>query len=467
MLSLTQLIEHLGKGRIVAVECTGFTEGLPDRQHKLTFSEVDDEVSVPLKSTRSLVQMELFSQMEEPMKYLILRKRPGALDNPFVRMVAAGGGGAEFQFPFQVEPRELQDVEANDLRRDPNVEAVVPSMPFALIAPVAGPAEAPPAWGLEAVRATSSKLDGDGVTVAVLDTGIDKAHPAFDGITFTHDDLVDFIADEAGNPGSADDHHGHGTHVAGTIFGRDVGGTRIGIARGVKKVLIGKVLGPQGGTTEAVFNAIEWALKRKADVISMSLGMDFPGLVKILMAPPFKLPQDIAVSRALEAYRENMRLFDRLAALVEARVASGRGALLVAASGNESRRDENPQFTVATAPPAAADGFVSVGAVSRTGDQSAPFTVAPFSNTGCLVAAPGVGIVSAKRGGGLVGMTGTSMATPHVAGVMALWTQKLFPAGNRPNGWAKDVLLEVQKNLIPAPGQARSDIGLGIVQAPQ
>jgi subtilisin family serine protease len=401
------------------------------------------------------------------MKYLILRKRPGTPDNPFVRLVAAGGGGAEFQFPFQVESHELQDHEPSDLRRDPNVDAVVPSMPFALIAPVAAAAEEATAWGVEAVGATCGKQDGDGVTVAVLDTGIDKAHPAFAGITFADDDLVDFTGDEAGKPGAADDHHGHGTHVAGTIFGRDVGGTRIGIARGVKKILIATVLGPNGGPTEAVFNAIEWALKRKADVISMSLGIDFPGFVKVLMAPPLKLPQDIAVSRALEAYRENLRLFDRLAALVEARVANGRGALLVAASGNESRRDENPQFTVATAPPAAADGFLSVGAVSRTGKREAPFAVAPFSNTGCLFAAPGVGILSAKRGSGLVTMSGTSMATPHVAGVMALWTQKLFPAGNRPNGWAKDVLLEVQKSLIPAPGQTRSDVGLGIVKAPQ
>jgi subtilisin family serine protease len=400
------------------------------------------------------------------MKYLILRKRPGAPDNPFVRMVAAGGGGAEFQFPFHVESQELQDREASDLLRDPNVDTIVPSMPFALIAPVADAVGKATTWGLDAVGATSCKQDGDGVTVAVLDTGIDKAHPAFAGITFTDGDLVDFTADEAGKPGSADDHHGHGSHVAGTIFGRDVGGTRIGVARGVKKVLIGKVLGPNGGSTEAIFNAIEWALKRKADAISMSLGMDFPGMVKRLMEN-LGLPQDIAVSRALAAYRENMRLFDRLAALVEARIANGRGAILVAASGNESRRDDNPQFTVGTAPPAAADGFVSVGAVSQTGRPDTPFAVAPFSNTGCLFAAPGVGILSAKRGGGLVGMSGTSMATPHVAGVMTLWTQKLFPAGNRPNGWAKDVLLEVEKSLIVAPGQSRSDVGLGIVRAPQ
>ena len=136
------------------------------------------------------------------MKYLILRKRPGGPDNPFMRMVAAGGSGAEFQFPCQLQSQELQHREASDLRLDPNVDAVVPSMPFALIAPVAGATAEATAWGLEAIGVGFSKQDGDGVTVAVLDTGIDKPHPAFAGIPFADDDLVDFIADETGKPGA-------------------------------------------------------------------------------------------------------------------------------------------------------------------------------------------------------------------------------------------------------------------------
>src|SRR5271166_1981492 len=361
------------------------------------------------------------------MKYLVLRKRPYSGDDPFTEMVAAGGGH-DSRLPYDVYSQELEDRHVGDLRRDPNVD-VVPSIYFTLIKPLEvssadlGPIGAR-AWGIEAVGAGSSPQNGEGVTVAVLDTGIDKTHQAFSGLAFDGENLKDFTVDEKGVAGSAVDVDGHGTHVAATIFGREVNGTRIGVAPGVKKVLIGKVLGPKGGATEVVLNAIEWALERRADVISMSLGVDYPGLVARLVEES-GFPTDIAASRALEAYRSNVRLFDSLAALVAAR---SRGALLVAASGNESRRRDDPRFTVATGPPAAADGFISIGAVSQN------LAVAPFSNTGCLLVAPGVGILSAKLGGGLVSMSGTSMATPHVAGVVALWTQKLFQEGDRPNG---------------------------------
>ncbi|HYU34530.1 MAG TPA: S8 family serine peptidase [Thermoanaerobaculia bacterium] len=403
------------------------------------------------------------------MRYLVLRKRPDAGDNPFTEMVAAGGAGGGFELPFEASSEDLRDKDAGDLLRDPNVEHLVLSIPFTLIEPLDEPSGgpmAPTAWGVEAVGASTSSQNGEGVTVAVLDTGIDKDHPAFAGITFHPEDLMDFTVNEDGVAGSAPDEQGHGTHAAGTIFGREVNGTRIGIAPGVKRVLIGKVLGPTGGPTEAVYNAVDWALRRHADVISMSLGMDFPGLMTRLVHVE-GFPEDIAFSRALEAFRSNVRLFDRLAALVAARVDSGRGALLVAASGNQSRRSQDPRFTVATAPPAAADGFISVGAVSKTGDASSPFTVASFSNTGCLLAAPGVSILSASVGGGLMSKSGTSMAAPHVAGVIALWTQKRFPQQERPQGWAREVQRDVESHVVAVPGQTRNDVGLGVVQAPR
>ena len=82
--------------------------------------------------------------------------------------------------------------------------------------------------------ADTSSCTGNGIVVAVLDTGIDASHPAFAGVEVIQKDFT----------GEGDgDQHGHGTHCAGTIFGRNVNGTRIGVAMGVKKALIGKVLG--------------------------------------------------------------------------------------------------------------------------------------------------------------------------------------------------------------------------------
>ena len=201
------------------------------------------------------------------------------------------------------------------------------------------------------------------MSVAILDTGIDRNHPAFAGMAITE---LDFSGDGDG------DVNGHGTHCAGTVFGRDVDGQRIGVARGVSTALIGKVLGDQGGGgSEMLFNGMEWAIRNNAQVLSMSLGFDFPGLAANLISQGW--PEALATSAALEGYRMNLRMFDRLLAMLEARAAFNGGTVVVAASGNESRR---PQFELSASVPAAALGVLSVGAL---GEGPSGFTVASFS----------------------------------------------------------------------------------------
>ena len=95
------------------------------------------------------------------------------------------------------------------------------------------------------------------------------------------------------------------------------------MARGVQKVLIGKVLGDNGGGSDAIVSAINWSIEEGANVISMSLGIDFPGFVEFLITQQ-GLPTDLATTIALEGYRQNVLLFERLASLVRAREASAK-----------------------------------------------------------------------------------------------------------------------------------------------
>jgi subtilisin family serine protease len=309
------------------------------------------------------------------------------------------------------------------------------------------------AWGIQAVGADRSPFSGDGVRVAVLDTGIDASHPAFDGVELVQ---RNFTSE------SDEDLDGHGTHCAGTIFGHDVSGKRIGVAPGVRTALIGKVLDQDGGGSDVVLAAIEWALQNRAQVISMSLGIDFPGLVADLEREG--VPTELATSMALEGYRANVLLFERLGSLVQARASFTGPCLLVAAAGNESRRDQNPDFVIGVGPPAAADGMVSVAAVGPDPDG---FTIASFSNYGARLAGPGVDILSARAGGGLTTMSGTSMATPHVAGVAALWAEKLVKAVQFTQQRFTDRLVGSAITAGLKPDFSPADVGNGVVQAPQ
>jgi subtilisin family serine protease len=136
---------------------------------------------------------------------------------------SAGLEGVEIEVP------DLTEAERADAARDPQVTALAAAMPLSPVEPVESEAVKPSAgatWGLDAVGATASPpFDGSGVTVAVLDTGIDLTRPAFAGI-------ADRVTRRNFTTAADEDTHGHGTHCAGTIVGQDVGAQRIGVARG-------------------------------------------------------------------------------------------------------------------------------------------------------------------------------------------------------------------------------------------
>jgi len=307
-------------------------------------------------------------------RYTILRDLRGARTaEPFApgaRGLGLLGLPASAPEP-KVDVESLTPREVQSLGRDPAVRGLAPLMPTKLIEPInidVGAATTP-VWGIAAVGADRSALTGADVVVAVLDTGIDATHAAFAG--------VELIQQDFSGSGNGD-RLGHGTHCAGTILGRDVDGVRIGIARGVRRALIGKVLGDDGsGDSDMIFRGIQWALQEGADVISMSLGFDFPGLVDQLVRE--RWPVDLATSAALEAYRGNLRMFDALMEMVQARVAFDEGTILCAAAGNESHREVNEDYEIAVSIPAAAEGVLSVGALQESPQGWRVATFSPSS----------------------------------------------------------------------------------------
>lgn len=279
-------------------------------------------------------------------------------------------------------------------------------------------------WGLQHTDVEASDHTGQGVRVAVLDTGMDLEHPDFASRAITSESFV------AGQ--SVQDGNGHGTHCIGTACGPLEPGQppRYGIAHGAE-VFAGKVLSNQGrGTDGQILAGINWAVANGCHIVSMSLGAaTAPGQA-------YSAVYEQAASRALVA-----------------------GSLIIAAAGNDSRRSSGVIMPVAH--PANCPSIMAVGAIDMD------FRLADFTNSSVNpdggeidIAGPGVAVHSSwPLATTYRNISGTSMATPHVAGIAALWLEA------RPQTTAPELfgLLMRTARRIALPS---TDVGAGLVQAP-
>lgn len=282
-------------------------------------------------------------------------------------------------------------------------------------------------WGLQATRVHTSQRNGQGIKVAVLDTGFDFQHPDFLGRAIVSKSFVSGV--------TVQDIHGHGTHCVGTACGPQrpaTGVRRYGVAFGAQ-IFVGKVFNnaqprPQAPTASVVAG-IEWAMANGCRIVSLSLGAAINQKI---------LQYEVPMRRALNA-----------------------GTLVIAAAGNNAQRPANPGFVE---PPANADAAMAVAAVDNN-MRIAQFSGRSSQVTGVgglvNIAGPGVAVFSSVpiASGRHAFFNGTSMATPHVAGIAALWSQATGETGVAL--WNRLVQTVRPLNLPSV------DVGGGLVQAPQ
>jgi subtilisin family serine protease len=278
-------------------------------------------------------------------------------------------------------------------------------------------------WGLQAIGAVTSRFSGQGVRVAVLDTGFSFQHPDFASRSITNKSFV---------PGeSAEDGNGHGTHCAGTACGpvQPTNQPRYGVAYNAE-LFVGKVLNNRGrGADGQILQGMIWALQQGCRVISMSIqSMVLPG-----QGPSYAYEE--AAKRILRA-----------------------GGLVIAAAGNYSSR---PSVVYPVASPANCPSVLAVAAID------AQMEVARFSNRAVNasggelnLAAPGVDVFSSYRlPQAYRSLQGTSMATPHVSGIAALVVEE-------DSGRSGLEVYQRMKALVRPLRHSVYDVGNGLAQAP-
>jgi subtilisin family serine protease len=296
---------------------------------------------------------------------------------------------------------EVSEAQARRLAADPAVESVVQNRVFTVDATQPNP----PSWGLDRIDQRALPLDssytypdkaGEGVTAYIIDTGVRITHQDFGGRASYGYDAID-------NDNTAQDGHGHGTHVAGTVAGGSYG-----VAKKAKIVGV-RVLNNQGsGTTAQVVAGIDWVTRNavKPAVANMSLGGGADSAL------------DTAVRNSIAA-----------------------GITYAVAAGNEST-------DASTKSPARVAEAITVGATTSTDAK------ASYSNYGSIldIFGPGSSITSSWGTGDTATNTisGTSMATPHVAGAAALYLSQ-NPAST-PAQVASGLIAAATPNVVTSPG---------------
>ena len=256
--------------------------------------------------------------------------------------------------------------------------------------------------------------NGSGSLVAVIDSGVDRTGTDLNGTAQAPQvlDGCDWVTSPTNvcRGTGVTDENGHGTHVAGIIAAKNDGVGITGVAPEAQ-ILPLRVLDANGsGYLSDISAAVDYAVSNNADVINMSLG----GTTNYYLI-------EEAIDRAVAA-----------------------GVVVVAAAGNSGPTNTLPSY------PAAYDSVIAVAATDSNG------LVATYSNQGSYldIAAPGSAIISTYRGG-YASLSGTSMASPHIAGVVAMMLQAGIPAAN-----IKSQLQSTADNSSPRDNPNRYGAGL-------